>query len=228
MSNNHTKEKKKILKEKIKSEFIDSLIKYIVWTIPLSIILFLMNMIYSNVLFPSLKINSLQVEVNEDKQIVTEQNTNLPGRVLSINGNKYNYFAPELKILLRGKGQINSAYIIYEENEQNEESNKLLIQKVKDIKNSLTGYKINPNILNVTINLNLDKAEDGKIIYVVLLGKDNDKKIWCVYVNRREKNSIVKSAEEIYELMQYENSDKFSINREKILEQITEIYNLNL
>lgn len=224
MSTCNSEEKEKI-STKVKKEFINSLIKYLVWTIPLSIILFLLKLFNNNVLFPPLEINSLQVEIVDDKQIMSPENSSLFGRELTIDENgeaiKYNYYAPEMKISLKGKGQINSAYIIYEQN------NGLLVQKMKDIKCSWLGIKVTPEILNATINYT-SNGEEEKRIYIVLLGENKEKNIWCGYIDMIKKETNFLSAEDIYELVLYENDDEFSLDKEKILEDITQIYNMNL
>ncbi len=218
---------KKTIRERIKDEFVNSLIKYVVWTIPLTIILFFLNNFYDKVLYPPLKVNEMTVEIQEDKQVFSPDNTELPGREIIIDNNgevmDCKYHAPELNISLKGKGQIKAAYAIYEYSE------KLLVQRIGDMKNSWTGIKVNPDELRVTINYYTDIDDDDKLVYIVLIGKNNDKNIWCGYVNPKNEQNEFRKSQDIFELMLYSNKDdRFSMNKEKIIEDITKIYDMNL
>jgi|GEM_PF-2990152 hypothetical protein len=216
---------KKTIRERIKDEFINSFIKYIVWTIPLSIILFLLHSFYDNILFPSLEVSELKVTIEKDRMVFSPDNTALPGKLLKTDDNgeqiMYNYSAPELEISMKGKGKIKAAYVVYEYNE------KYLVQEISDLKNSLTGLSINPNKLNVAINYYTDT--DEKQMYIVLIGKDNNKNIWCGYINAEKQTAEFRSSRDVFQLMIYESAeDKFSMDKEKLMEDIAAIYNMNL
>lgn len=162
---------------------------------------FLLKSFYSNVLFPTLEIDSMQVEIEADKQIISPENTSTLGRQYTIDENLqvtgYNYYAPELKISLKGKGQIKSAYIIYEQN------NSMLVQKVKDVNCFWMGISVTPKTLNVTINYITDMDVEEKRIYIVLIGMNNERNIWLGYINVNKKEAEFISSEELFELVLY-------------------------
>lgn len=213
--------------KKIKKEFFNSLIKCIAWTAPMSFLVFSMGIFYNNVLYPDLKAKIDDIEIVGDKQILTEDNTQLPGRSFKINKNgevenDNDYHAPVLEIKLYGKGKIGKAYIIYEEN------NDLLVQKINGIKNKLTGISVSQK-LNVTINYSISESDNYKRAYLVLIDKKNNTKyIWCIYIDRDAKNAKSKSSDEIYKSMLYEDKDVFSLNKKSIQKEMTSIYKMNL
>lgn len=214
---------KKIVKEKIKKEFIDSLVKYIVWTLPLSVIILCLEIFKDNVLYPDMQVNIKDIEMVCDMQVISPENPSLPGREFIVGEENVNHYAPKLRILLSGKGQIGKAYIVYNENDE------LLVQRVAGIKNRWTGICLNPKELEVTINYSLQKDINEKRFYLVLIDKKtSEKEIWCVYVNAEKQEVTYKSSDEIYSLMLYEDTDKFSIGKEEIQKEIGEIYKLTL
>lgn len=218
---------KKNIRNRIKAEFANGLVKSIAWTVPVAIIMFVLTNIKDTVIFPPLKINEMTVEIQGDKQVLSPDNTQLPGREIIIDDKSEmmnrEYHAPQIHIFLRGKGQIKAAYAIYEYNER------LLVQKIGDIKNSWTGIMVNPDELSVTINYYTEIGDGDKLVYIVLLGKNGDKNIWCGYVNAKDKQSEFRKSQDIFELMLYSNKDdRFSMDKEKITEDITKIYDMNL
>lgn len=214
---------KKIVKEKIKKEFIDSLVKYIVWTLPLALIIFGLEIFNDNVLYPDMQVNIKDIEMVCDMQAISPENPSLPGREFIIGEENVNHYAPNLRISLSGKGQIGKAYIIYNENDE------LLVQRVAGIKNRWTGICLNPKELEVTVNYSLQKDINEKRFYLVLIDKKtSEKEIWCAYVNAEKQEVTYKSSDEIYSLMLYEDTDKFSIGKEEIQKEIGEIYKLTL
>lgn len=224
-----SKNAKSIIKKLIRrsrDEFKKNLFKYIVWTVPLSIFISLFNLFINNVLSPSLEIEKMKVTIIDDKQIISEDNTSLSGREYGISDNlevlpRYHY-APQLEIALKGKGKVKKAYVIYEQH------NNFVIQKIKNVKPYLFGVNVKPDMLNVIINYATESEYEQKRVYFVFIGKNDDKIIWCGYLDTKNKKTKIQSSEDIYELMLYENEDSFSCDKEKIIQDITYIYGLNL
>nr|DAF85681.1 MAG TPA: hypothetical protein [Siphoviridae sp. ctYcY12] len=216
---------KKTFWEKCKDEVVNSFVKYLVWTIPLSIIIFLLGLFKSNILFPDLEADVKEISIIADKQILSPDNPATPGRIVKfdeeLNVEMPKMYAPEIKISFSGKGQINSAYIIYKMDED------WIIQKADEVKPFVIGTIITPKELNITINFGLHDEELQKRAYLVLIDKkDGSKHIWCTYINPNTNDVDLKSESEINGLMLYEDRDIFSIDKSEIQKEIADIYNL--
>ncbi len=177
------------VKKKLDEKIIDVSAEKII-ALLLAIIGFLAFAIYNNIIYPSFSGNI--IEVSYDAQTNVQEY----GKTVSfITGTTY-YYEGDLQVVVEGQGNIESAYFVYGEKDNEVTSGDVYAADVKSIGNKEFA-------IAHTINIYTDDTKQYRQIYLIVIDKKNkEKNIYCVPIKLESMN-----ISRIYEIkMNEENS----------------------
>ena len=182
------------------------------------IIIASLSVVWTGLYNPRLKIKNIKIDIIRDKLTISNENKNPNiGKTFTLTeediqkgkvnlSEKEHFYAPELKVELRGKGKNEKAYIIYKQKEiEDDIEDNWIFQKLNVKSNFVEHYEILfTKKITFICNYSTLPTEENKLMYLVLIGEKSKQYTYCIKINMDKKETEYKKIEEIYEITPYQ------------------------
>ena len=136
-------------------------------------------------------------------------------------------YAPKLSLNIKYEGTIKSIYVYYPS--MNDED--FLVQKVSSPKKNIMNAIDKTANCSFMLNYTIGTDAENERIYIMITDKNDDYQIYCARIDKYDQLSVcsnpitveVKSSDEIYELVRYKEIDYWCLQKDQIVEEVTEI-----
>lgn len=177
-----------------------------------------LSIIWTGLYNPRLEIKNIKINIIRDKLVVSSENKNPNiGKTFTLTEEyiqkgkvnlteKEHFYAPELKVELRGKGKIEKAYIVYKQKEVEDDIDDNWVFQKLNVKSNIVEHYENffPKKIKFTCNYSNLPTEENKLMYLVLIGEKGKQYTCCIKINMAKKETEYKKIEEIYEITPYQ------------------------